>query len=92
MYSTIKSRLSISFLLTFELFLSSCQTAQKPSEMTESLEYYKPIVSKNGSNILLDKDRQECLEIVKISKIKSDKSSINTFRGCLIDKGYLLLS
>ena len=85
-----KINLLICLVVTFDLFLSSCQTAQKQSDMNESLEFYKPIVSKNGSDVLLEKDRQDCLEIVKINKIKSDHSPITTFRGCLIDKGYLL--
>ena len=84
------NNLLICLVVTFNLFLSSCQTAQKQSDMNDSLELYKPIVSKNGSDVLLEKDRQDCLEIVRIAKIKSDKSPINTFRGCLIDKGYLL--
>ena len=90
MYPINKRHVLICLVVTFDLFLSSCQTAQKQSDMNESLEFYKPIVSKNGSDVLLEKDRQDCLEIVRIAKTKSDKSPINTFRGCLIDKGYFL--
>ena len=90
MYPINKPHLLICLVVTCELFLSSCQTVQKQSEMNDSLEFYKPIVSKDGSNTLLEKDRLDCLEIVKIKKNNSDKSPITTFRGCLIDKGYLL--
>ena len=92
MYQINKNHLLICLVVIFELLLSSCQTAPKQSDMNESLEFYKPIVSKDGSNTLLEKDRQDCLETVKIAKTKSDQSPINLFRGCLINKGYLLLS
>ena len=92
MYSTNKFWLSICLFVTFGLFLSSCQTVEKPLETNASSEFYNPIVFKNGNNILLEKDRQECLEFVKINKISSDRSPVVLFRKCLIDKGYLLLS
>ena len=92
MFSINKRHLLICLVVTFDLFLSSCQTAQKQSEINDSLEFYKPMVSKNGSDVLLEKDRQDCLETVKITKTKSDQSPVNLFRGCLINKGYLLLS
>jgi len=92
MFSINKRHLLICLVVISDMFLSSCQTAQKQSDMNDSLEFYKPIVSKNGSDVLLEKDRQDCLEIVRIAKTKSDKSTITVFRGCLIDKGYRLVS
>jgi hypothetical protein len=65
----------------------------RTNEMNDSLDFYKPVVSMNGSNVLFEKDRQNCLDRAKkMNKDNASNSSIAAFRQCLIDKGYTLLS
>ncbi len=87
-----KTDLSIFSLSLVTLFLTACQTSKEPNTVKEDLNSYRVLVTKNGSDQLNEKDRQDCLEVVKAANLNVLGTKVVAYRRCLIDKGYVLLS
>ncbi len=87
-----KTDLSILSLLLASLLLTACQTSKESAAFKEDLSTYKVLVTKNGSDQLNEKDRQDCLDLVKAANLNVLGTKVVAYRRCLIDKGYVLLS